>query len=140
MLITLIALLVVALPAKQQECSRPSDSEWPADRLLQASGDGLWIGGIAFSPSDIGSVEVRESRVVPGQWELSVKFTAAGNARFIEAQHCGPGSIVEVSLDGKLLSQPHLAETILGGEATISGEFGRDEWIEIAKRIPVAAP
>ena len=139
MLIPLIALLAAASPSQQQECARASESGVP-DQLLQASGDGLWIGGVAFTSSDVESVEVRESRYIPGQWELGLKFTAAGNARFIEAQHCGPGSIVEISLDRKLLSQPHLVETILGGEATISGEFGRDEWLEIAKRIPVATP
>ena len=139
-MLILIALLATVPSIPQQECIRPSESESPGEGPSQASGDGLWIGGIAFTSADIQSVEVRESRYIPGQWELGLKFTAAGRARFITAQHCGPGSIIEISVDRKVLSQPHLTETILGGEATISGESGRDEWLEIAKRIPVTAP
>jgi preprotein translocase subunit SecD len=117
----------------------PSDSDFTL-RALEAAGDGLWIGGVAFSAADIQSVEVTESSAILSQWELKLKFTTSGNAKFIDAQRCGPGSIVEISLDRKVLSQPQLIETILGGEASVSGSTGHDEWLEIAKRIPVATP
>ena len=140
MIMPSIVLLFMAPVQQQQECRLADVSEALGGLPLQAAGDGLWIGGVAFSAADIQSVEVTESSAILSQWELKLKFTTSGNAKFIDAQRCGPGSIVEISLDRKVLSQPQLIETILGGEASVSGSPGHDEWLEIAKRIPVATP
>ena len=140
MIMPSIVLLFMAPVQQQQECRLADGSEALGGLPLQAAGDGLWIGGVAFSAADIQSVEVTESSAILSQWELKLKFTTSGNAKFIDAQRCGPGSIVEISLDRKVLSQPQLIETILGGEASVAGSPGQDEWLEIAKRIPVATP
>lgn len=107
------------------------DNHEPAQR----AGDGLWIGGIAFAPSDIGSAEAITDQVT-GQWVLELRFTPSGNARFVEAQRCGVGYPIEISMDRKVLSRPILNERILGGQAQVSGGWDdRTEVDAVARRI-----
>jgi preprotein translocase subunit SecD len=130
----LTALLVIATP--QQGCPKlPEDWSIDDPKPLQQTGKGLWIGGIGFLSTDIAGVEVKRDPY-DVDWVIEVKFSAAGNTKFVAAQRCGIGQIVEVSLDRKVISRPALWESITGGAALISGGWrDRAEAEAIAKRL-----
>lgn len=101
----------------------------------QASGKGLWIGGLGFADKDIATVTVETDRYTD-QWVLQLVFTQEGNRKFIEAQRCGVSRVIEISFDRKPVSRPLLQEPILGGTATISGGWqSREEAEQLAARI-----
>lgn len=126
-------LLAFSLPGdcKPHRQTEHIDNPEPAQR----AGDGLWIGGIAFAPSDIGSVEAIADKVTE-QWVLELRFTPSGNTKFVEAQRCGVGYPIEISVDRRVLSRPILNEPILGGQAQVSGGWrDRTEIDAVAQRI-----
>jgi hypothetical protein len=130
----LALLLLAAVP--QDGCAKIPDG-WSMDdpKPLQATGEGLWIGGIGFGRDDFAEAVVNES-FPGGDWAIQVQFSAAGNAKFIEAQRCGVGRIVEISLDRKIISRPVLNEPVTAGMAEISGGWSnRAEAEAIAVRL-----
>ena len=128
-------LLALALP--QDGCPAfPEDlSEERHPKPLQASGKGLWIGGLGFGAEDI--IDARPATDPDTrQWTLNIRLTAQGVAKFQQAQRCGIGQPIEISVDGAVLSRPRLMERILSGEMSLSGGWQtRDEVAEMAGRV-----
>ena len=125
-------LLTLALPAGDR-CQPPRHRRADDPRPFQKAGAGLWIGGIAFVPADIADAKAAESEYGPG-WTIELVFTTAGNARFVQAQHCGVGKMIEISINRHVLSRPVLNEPILGGKAMIVGDWKTREETEAAVR------
>ncbi len=126
-------LLAFTLPGDCKPIRQTENIDNP--RPAQRAGDGLWIGGIAFTPSDIGSAQAIADELTE-QWVLNLRFTPSGNAKFIEAQRCGVGYPIEISVDRKVISQPILNERIVGGQAQVSGGWrDRTEVDAVAQRI-----
>ena len=113
-------LLALALLAQDAPCpaiaaidpERLSVEDNPAPQ--QASGPGLWIGGIGFTAADIASVTVDLDSISEVDFALIVNFTDTGHAKFREAQRCRPSQFLEVSIDGRAITRPALMEEITG--------------------------
>lgn len=132
----LLAALLMIASAPQDGCVTTADAPLADDSTpLQPAGSGLWIGGLPFNPADIETVTVTHDDVTD-QWLIELRFTAAGNARFIQAQRCGVGRMLEISVDRKLISRPYLREQITGGRPQISANWSdRAEADALAARI-----
>jgi len=128
----LALLLLMANPAQDDCVAAPSQPEASPQRK---SGDGLWIGGIGFTATDIASAEPRLDDY-SGEPVLAIAFTPSGNAKFLEAQRCGVGRPIEISIDRAIISRPILNEPINGGKANISGGWQSLEAVRaVAARI-----
>ncbi|MES2988033.1 MAG: hypothetical protein V4808_09020 [Pseudomonadota bacterium] len=115
----MLAALLLSLAIQDQcfaEGAEPNEMPQPA----QAAGDGLWIGGIRFYPADIATAEPHHSDLTE-LWELQIRFTASGSVKFQQAQRCGVGHAIEISVNRRAISRPNLAERILGPEMAIGG-------------------
>lgn len=116
--------LILALATPQDGCVVLPD-DYTAERYtasLQPSGEGLWIGGLAFGPDDIAAARPTTDPYseIPA---LSIRFSRQGMRKFLEAQRCGIGGIIEISVDRIVISRPRLHERITGGEMSLSGSW-----------------
>ncbi|MEP9357304.1 hypothetical protein [Sphingomonas sp. KR3-1] len=126
---------LLAITPVAEDCAFPENYSIDDARPFQKAGKGLWIGGLAFTRADIAGTRPVESEYGIG-WTLELSFTQAGNARFVQAQHCGVGRPIEISIDRHVLSRPVLNEQILGGKAVITGGWKTREEVEaVARRI-----
>lgn len=132
----MLLFLVLGFAPIDEDCTAsyqlpPAQGE---QRLIQRSGNGLWIGGTPFTAADIETASAETDRLT-GEWMIAIGFTKAGNAKFIAAQHCGTGWPIEISVDGKLVSRPILRERIIGGKANVTGDFTQDTASALAARL-----
>ncbi len=67
-----------------------------------------------------------------GLREISLKFKPDGAVQFGKLTTKYVGHRLAIVLDGKLYSAPNLKEPILGGQASISGDFSQDEAKSVA--------
>lgn len=139
MLLASVLLLATPLQDGCGSTTIETFTEDDEDKLHQAHGKGLWIGGIAFVPTDIMSAIAKESDFLPEDWQIEIVFSAAGSAKFTTAQRCGVGVPLEISLDAKLMSRPTLNEPILGPSVMISGGFTQESAVEFAEKIRASA-
>ena len=134
-------LLALALLAQDAPCpaisaiapERLSVEDYPAPQ--QASGPGLWIGGIGFTAADIASVTVDLDSISETDFALVVNFTPAGHAKFREAQRCRPSQFLEISIDGRAITRPALMEEITGPSLAIASSFTRETATALRDRI-----
>lgn len=116
MVLAMLLLVLAESGCATIPATLPPDDPKP----LQQAGDGLWIGGIAFTPADIDMAQAVHDAVTE-QWVLDLRFTPAGNAKFIAAQQCGVDYPIEISVDRTVISRPVLRERITGSQAYVSG-------------------
>lgn len=130
----MILAILLAFAGPQDACVNPPE-DWSSDdpTPYQASGEGLWIGGIGFDASDIASAIASQDAYE--MWGVEVRFSAAGNAKFLSAQRCGVGRPVEISVDRKAISHPTLNEPVTGGTAVITGGFDQESAAALARRL-----
>lgn len=100
----------------------------------QPNGPGLWIGGIAFSPEDIAEATQTWDSYT-GQPIVILTFSETGQRKFVDAQQGRIGQVIEITLDGELLSDPVLLELIEGREIMISDSFNQAEATALAERL-----
>ncbi len=125
-------LLALAAPVADP-CQPPRNRRYDDPRPFQKAGPGLWIGGLGFISTDIADARAAESQYGDG-WTVELVFTTEGKAKFIRAQHCGVGKVLEISIDRHVLSRPTLYEPILGGRAMITGHWKTREEAEAVIR------
>ncbi|MBZ9993394.1 SecDF P1 head subdomain-containing protein [Mesorhizobium sp. BH1-1-4] len=70
-----------------------------------------------------------------GQDMLSLKLTPDSGKAFATFTGANVGKIVELSIDGAIVTSPRVVEPILGGEIMISGAFKPGEAERVAERI-----
>lgn len=131
----MLPLLLALAPPQADTCRIPPFEEGKANPPAQESGKGLWIGGIGFGAADIlaATPDIDPSTGYP---VLEVQFSPAGQARFLEAQRCGVGTLIEISVDREVLSRPRLAERITGDRIQISGGWtGIAEVVALSRRV-----
>lgn len=105
---------------------------------IEATGPGLWIGGIAFAPADIASASVGQDEQTQ-QWEVEIVFASSGKAKFDELQRCRLYQPMEMSFDGTVMSRPVLNEQIMGNEMAISGSFTQQEVTDLVAKLKPAS-
>ena len=131
----MLSLLLFSLVAPQQGCTLPEYNEKRYERPVQASGEGLWIGGVRFEDADLLSIEVVLDELLREQWVLRIRFTAAGDKKFRSAQRCGVGRFMEVSFDREVISRPTLHEPLRGVMYLMAGWNTQKEAEALATRI-----
>lgn len=72
---------------------------------------------------------------VSGQAMLSLKLTPDSGKAFARFTGANVGKIVDLSIDGAVVTSPRIAEPIRGGEIMVSGTFKPGEVERIAERI-----
>ncbi|TPL78623.1 hypothetical protein [Mesorhizobium sp. B2-3-12] len=70
-----------------------------------------------------------------GQDMLSLELTPDSGKAFAMFTGANVGKIVELSIDGAVVTSPRIVEPILGGEIMVSGVFKPGEVERIAERI-----
>ena len=68
----------------------------------------------------------------PGNWQVSITFSAAGAQRFGEITENSVGRHLAIILDGTVYSAPRINERIPGGRAVITGQFTVDQARDLA--------
>lgn len=141
----LLPMLALLLSAQSQDANCPQPVQAGADdaglfandgRTHELSGKGLWIGGTFFGADDIASATPELGRFAPDDWIVTLRFTEAGNAKFIAAQHCRLGRQIEISFDGHVIAEPVLNSYIRDGRADIySGTSSRADASAMAAAI-----
>jgi preprotein translocase subunit SecD len=68
----------------------------------------------------------------PGNWQVSITFSAVGAQRFGEITEGNVGRHLAIILDGTVYSAPRINERIPGGRAVITGQFTVDQARDLA--------
>ena len=68
----------------------------------------------------------------PGNWQVSITFSAVGAQRFGEITENNVGRHLAIILDGTVYSAPRINERIPGGRAVITGQFTVDQARDLA--------
>jgi preprotein translocase subunit SecD len=68
----------------------------------------------------------------PGNWQVSITFSAAGAQRFGDITENNVGRHLSIILDGSVYSAPRINERIPGGRAVITGQFTVDQARDLA--------
>ena len=68
----------------------------------------------------------------PGNWQVSITFSAVGAQRFGEITESSVGRHLAIILDGTVYSAPRINERIPGGRAVITGQFTVDQARDLA--------
>lgn len=126
--------ILLFLAVNVQAYGEPAGASEPRPALTQASGPGLWIGGIPFGREDIRSAE-QSWDGYSGSPNIILTLTDSGREKFQQAQDGRLGQPLEIAVDGELISSPHLAEPIEGHQVQISGTFTVDEAKVLARRL-----
>ena len=119
----LLLLLVTAQASEGQATTVTAESQR----------SGLWIGEIAFSPADIASATQEWGE--RGTPIVTIILTETGRLKFSRAQQGRVGQVLEIRIDGEVVSSPMLMEVIPGNRISISGAFTAREAAALAARI-----
>jgi preprotein translocase subunit SecD len=68
----------------------------------------------------------------PGNWQVSITFSATGAQRFGDITEQNVGRHLAIILDGSVYSAPRINERIPGGRAVITGQFTVDQARDLA--------
>jgi preprotein translocase subunit SecD len=82
--------------------------------------------------AELTRAEVQADPNSPGNWQVSIEFTATGTRIFGEVTEQNVGRHLAIILDGNLYSAPRINERIPGGRAVITGQFTVDEARDLA--------
>src|SRR3989449_2875867 len=77
--------------------------------------------------AELTRAEVQADPNSPGNWQVSIEFTATGTRIFGEVTEQNVGKHLAIVLDGSVYSAPRINERIPGGRAVITGQFTVDE-------------
>ena len=94
---------------------------------------GFAIGGEAFSQRDI--LDARAMPSLDGIATIMLTFTPLAARRLKTLTTAQVGKAMPVTLDGKLLAEPVVAEPISAGVIEMDGHFALPEAMALAKRI-----
>jgi preprotein translocase subunit SecD len=101
----------------------PDATHNPCDTIAATkSGSLLSIAGVVFKPSDFVSATEGEE---PYRQEraLTLRFSKAGNKKFIRLQQGKVGKNIPMCLGKSLVTDPILNEIVLGGEVQLNGNI-----------------
>lgn len=76
---------------------------------------------------------------MPGRYFISIQFDDEGAKIFEDLTKRNIGKPIAIYLDNEMLSSPVVQEAISGGQAQITGEFTRDEAVELARNLSAGA-
>src|SRR5205823_13781710 len=82
--------------------------------------------------AELTRAEVQADSNTPGNWQVSIEFTATGARIFGEVTEANVGKHLAIILDGTVYSAPRIHERIPGGRAVITGQFTVDEARDLA--------
>jgi len=82
--------------------------------------------------AELTRAEVQADPNSPGNWQVSIEFTATGTRIFGEVTEQNVGKHLAIVLDGSVYSAPRINERIPGGRAVITGQFTVDEARDLA--------
>ena len=107
----------------------------PPDPPAAPAAPGLAIAGVAFAPADIASAEQTWEEQT-GQPVVQLTLAESGRRKFQALQRTDcEGQVLEIRVDGALVSSPVLMEPIAGAELMISGQFSVEEAQALAARL-----
>jgi len=82
---------------------------------------------------------VAKAKLVPGpvsgQFSLSLELTQESRKAFAAFTTANVGKVVDLSIDGAVVTSPRLMEPIAGGEIMVTGAFAPGELERIVERI-----
>ncbi|WP_380874853.1 hypothetical protein ACFB49_01750 [Sphingomonas sp. DBB INV C78] len=106
--------------------------------LTAASGGGFAIGDKPFQQADI--LDARAEPELDGTAGIMLTFEPAAAKRLEALTRANLSKPITVTLDGKMIASPTIAEPITTGVLTISGGFTVPQAEELAKRISGKEP
>jgi len=102
-----------------------TDVEFIVERETQVTGDDVETAAPYMGPN--------------GMWEISLTFNRQGMYRFGQITEENRTRELGIILDGVVRSNPRINEPILNGRASISGNFTRDEALQLSRVINTGA-
>lgn len=117
----------------------PAPEELPPDTMLLYSREGEWY-VLDRKPIVTGRDIARATTQRHfAEIVVAVKFNANGRRAFGDATAAHVGERMAIVLDNTVVSAPVIREPILGGEATISGNFTQESASELARILRAGA-
>ncbi|MEU9128173.1 protein translocase subunit SecD [Kitasatospora sp. NPDC048540] len=90
------------------------------------------LGPVALNGGDVAKAQAGFDTQQAAGWQVQLSFTDAGSKSFAAvtgqlATQPQPANEFAIVLDGKVVSHPYVQQSITGGNAVISGNFGQEE-------------
>ena len=121
-------------PVSESAPPGPSADPLPPPLPVQTT-EGLTIAGIPFGAAELASAE-QTFDPSTGQPTIQLNFTEAGSRKIaaLTRRHA-PREVLEIRIDGAIVSEPFLMEPIDGPALTIAGSFSLAEAKALAARL-----
>ncbi|MER8184322.1 protein translocase subunit SecD [Kitasatospora sp. NPDC094015] len=98
----------------------------------QQSWNKFILGPVAINGADVAKASAGFDTQQAAGWQVQLSFTDAGSKAFAAvtgqlATQQSPANQFAIVLDGQVVSHPYVSQSITGGNAVISGNFGQEE-------------
>ncbi|MDH6131137.1 preprotein translocase subunit SecD [Kitasatospora sp. MAA4] len=104
----------------------------------------LALGPVAINGKDVSKAQAGFDTQNGAGWEVQLGFNGAGTKAFAAttgqlATQQSPANQFAIVLDGQVISHPYVSQSIVGGNAVISGSFTQDEATGLANVLSFGA-
>ncbi|MFJ1705209.1 protein translocase subunit SecD [Kitasatospora sp. NPDC088346] len=125
-----------ALNNNQADPTKPTVACSFKEEESGVKGQAVWnkfvLGPVALNGGDVAKASAGFDTQQAAGWQVQLSFTDAGSKAFAAvtgqlATQQSPANQFAIVLDGKVVSHPYVSQSITGGNAVISGNFGQEE-------------
>ncbi|MFJ3801995.1 protein translocase subunit SecD [Streptomyces sp. NPDC090088] len=137
------------------DCSKPAQRATagkkakPTDTTVACGKiSGVWYKYV-LGPAAVDGTEVKKAQAVydtqgASGWQVQMTFTGNGSKKFADitgqlAKNSQPQNEFGIVLDGEVVSSPYVSQSIVGGQAEISGSFTQEEAQSLANVLSYGA-
>ncbi|MER6012673.1 protein translocase subunit SecD [Streptomyces bluensis] len=118
--------------AKAGDGAKPSDSIVACGQNSQKQWQKYILGPAAVDGTDVDEAQAVFDTQSAAGWKVTMKFTSGGAKKFADitgqlAKNQPPQNQFAIVLDGDVVSDPSVSQSIAGGNAEISGSFTQEE-------------
>ncbi|MFI1732434.1 protein translocase subunit SecD [Streptomyces acidicola] len=118
--------------AKAGDGAKPSDTILACGQNSQEQWQKYILGPAAVDGTDVDEAQAVFDTQSAAGWKVTMKFTSGGAKKFADitgqlAKNQPPQNQFAIVLDGDVVSDPSVSQSIAGGNAEISGSFTQEE-------------
>lgn len=130
--------------AKAGDGAKPSDSIVACGQNSQKQWQKYILGPAAVDGTDVDKAQAVFDTQSAAGWKVTMKFTSGGAKKFADitgqlAKNQPPQNQFAIVLDGDVVSDPSVSQSIAGGNAEISGSFTQEESQGLANMLSYGA-
>ncbi|MFF7980490.1 protein translocase subunit SecD [Streptomyces sp. NPDC007901] len=123
--------------------AKPTDTTIACGKI-----SGVWYKYV-LGPAAVDGTEVKKAQAIydtqgASGWQVQMTFTGTGSKKFADvtgelAKNSQPQNEFGIVLDGEVVSSPYVSQSIIGGQAEISGSFTQEEAQSLANVLSYGA-